>query len=133
MAGRGVTLAAFLASFPGRTGTCGGRFGAGRDLVAAAHVRTGGDQLAVGGDGDTPVGRILGERGVAGNQSIGHQTRQQAVLARQQPIFGGILAGHPESGGARQVIFLETQGLAVSVAAFRLASSFARLAQSHSR
>ena len=120
-AGRCVTLAAFLASFPGRAGTCGGRLGAGRDLVAAAHVRAGVDQLAVSGDGNTPVGRILGERGVTGNQSIGHQTEQQAALAGQEPVFGGILAGHPESGGAWQIILLETQCLAVSVAAFGLA------------
>ena len=86
-----------------------------------AHVRAGGDQLAVSGDGDTPVGRILWESGVAGNQSIGHQTEQQAALAPQQPVFGGILAGHPKSGCARQVIFFETQGLAVAVAAFGLA------------
>ena len=88
--------------------------------MAAAHVGTGGDQLAVGGDGNTSVGRILGERGMAGNQSIGHQTQHQAALSGQEPVFTGILAGHPESGCTRQIILLETQGLAVAVAAFGL-------------
>lgn len=124
-AGGCVTGTALFASCPGRTGTCGGRLGTGGDLMGAAHVGAGSHQLAVGGDADAPLRGIFRESRVGGDQSIGQEGLQETVFTTAQPIFRGILAGHAESGGAGQVIVLETQCPAISTAAFGLAQ-FAR-------
>ncbi len=88
-AGGRIALAAFLAGRPGRAGTSGGRLRTGRDLVEAEHVRAGVDQLAVGGERDAALGRIVGESGVGGNQAIGHERPAAGCPDRRRTSFRG--------------------------------------------
>jgi hypothetical protein len=39
---------------------------------------------------------------MAGNQPTCHESLEQAALAGRKPIFGSVLEGHPEGGGAGQ-------------------------------
>lgn len=76
----GVTVAFFLTCFLGSAGALVRRKKTGRTLVTTAHSRTGFHQLTVGGNAHTSPRWIARERRGGGDDAVGHQTQDQAVL-----------------------------------------------------
>ena len=62
---------------------------------------------------------ISGKGAVSGDQPIGHQGFDQAVLTGQQPVRLGVAEGHAQGGGAGQVLGIKAQAAAVAPPTFR--------------
>ena len=120
VAGLGIAAAAFLASLAGGTGARSGRFRTGRHLVVAVAMGAGLDQLAVGGDGDTVLGGILGESAGGRDQAIGDEGDHQTILTGTKLIQGGACEGHAEGGSGGEIVILEAELAAVEAAALRM-------------
>ncbi len=111
----GTTFLVLLASraSPGQTG-----LGTGGDLVSTLLVGSGGDQLAVGGQADATVGWVARESGGGGDEIVGHQAQDKAVLAGGKPIQLGIGEAAAQSGLGRQILRVKSQASAVAEAPF---------------
>ena len=95
-----VAIAALLASRFGGTLPVGKGCEAVGALIAAAHAGTGLDELAVSSDREAPFLGVSRKGAVGGDQTIGHQRFDQAVLTSQQPVRLGVTEGHTQRGGA---------------------------------
>ena len=71
--GGSIAGTAILSCCSGWAGTMRGRLGAGRSLMATLHVRTGCDQLAIGGERNALVCRIARKGGVGRDELVRHQ------------------------------------------------------------
>jgi hypothetical protein len=113
-----VAVTLVFASFFGSALAAGERKETVRILVATTHVGTGLDQLAVGGDTHAVVRGVTWEGRGGGNDPVGHESQDEAVLALDQPGRIGILESHAEGGCSRQVVKVESKAIAVARASF---------------
>ena len=71
--------------------------------MVTLHVRTGCDQLAISGEGNTLVYRIARKGGVGRDELICHEALHQTALAVCEPIHVRLIERHAESGFHWQV------------------------------
>jgi hypothetical protein len=100
----GVAIAPLVAILLGGAGALTGGQKTGRTLIATAHLRTGLHQLTVGGDAHAPARRVAWKCRRGGNNAVGHQAPDQAVLVLEQPGGVCVFERHAEGGFGWQVV-----------------------------
>jgi hypothetical protein len=115
--GGGIAGTAFPTRFSCWTSSLSGRLGTSRYLVAALHVRTRSDQLAISGKGNALFGRIARKSAVGGNELAVHQGLHQTILTGGEPIQMGVCESHAEGGSHWQVLRIKAQATAIFLTA----------------